>query len=63
MAKNTAKKVKKHKKHRKFWLVVKVIVLLLLLTILIGGLFLYFRYGKDVFAMQDEAKADRKSVV
>ncbi len=57
MAKNTAKKVKKHKKHRKFWLVVKVIVLLLLLTILIGGLFLYFRYGKDVFAMQDEAKA------
>lgn len=57
MAKNTTKKTKKHKKHRKFWLVVKVIVLLLLLTILIGGLFLYFKYGKDIFAMQDEAKA------
>lgn len=57
MAKNTTKKTKKHKKHRKFWLVVKVIVLLLLLTILISGLFLYFKYGKDIFAMQDEAKA------
>ena len=57
MAKNTAKKTKRHKKHRKFWLVVKVIILLLLLTVLVGGLFLYFRYGKDIFAMQDEAKA------
>lgn len=57
MAKNKSKKTKKHKKHRKFWLVIKIFVLLLLTTILVGGLILYFKYGDDIFAMQDEAKA------
>lgn len=57
MAKNPSKKVKKTKKHRKFWLVFKIVLLVLLLTILIGGLIFYFRYGKDIFALQDEAKA------
>ena len=57
MAKNKSKKTKKHKKHRKFWLVIKILVLLLLTTILVGGLILYFKYGDDIFAMQDEAKA------
>lgn len=57
MAKNKPKKQKRQKKHRKFWLVVKIIILLLLLTILFGGLFFYFKYGRDIFAMQDEAKA------
>lgn len=52
-----AKKAKRQKKHRKFWLVVKVIILLLLLTILVGGLVFYFKYGRDIFAMQAEAKA------
>ncbi len=54
MAKNKPKK-KRVKKHRKFWLGFKIVILLLLLTILFGGIFLYFKYGKDVFAMQDEA--------
>lgn len=57
MAKNNSKKAKKHKKHRKFWLVVKVIILVLLLSILAGGLYFYFKYGDDIFAMQDEARA------
>ncbi len=57
MAKNKSKKTRKHKKHRKFWLVIKIFVLLLLTTILVGGLILYFKYGDDIFAMQDEAKA------
>lgn len=57
MAKNPSKKVKKKKKHRKFWLVFKIVLLVILLTILIGGLIFYFRYGKDIFALQDEAKA------
>lgn len=57
MAKNPSKKVKKRKKHRKFWLVFKIVLLILLLTILVGGLIFYFRYGKDIFALQDEAKA------
>lgn len=57
MAKNKTKKVKKQKKHRKFWLVFKLVILFLLLTILIGGLVFYFKYGKQIFAMQDEAKA------
>ena len=56
MAKNKPKK-KKHKKHRKFWLGVKIFILLLLLTILFGGLFFYFKYGDELFAMHDEAKA------
>mgnify|MGYP002621291730 CR=1 FL=1 len=49
-------KKKKHKKHRKFWLVVKILILLILLSILGVGLFLYFKYGDQVFAMQQEAK-------
>lgn len=57
MAKNNSKKPKKHKKHRKFWLVIKILILLLLTTILVGGLIFYFKYGDDIFAMQDEAKA------
>lgn len=57
MADKADKKVKKKKKHRKFWLVFKIVVLCILLTILVGGLILYFRYGKEVFAMQDEAIA------
>ncbi len=52
-----AKKTKKVKKHRKFWLVVKIFILLFLLSILGLGLFFYFRYGEDLFAMQREAKA------
>lgn len=50
------KKHKKVKRHRKFWLVFKIIILVILLTILGVGLFLYFKYGDMVFAMQDEAK-------
>lgn len=57
MAKNKTKKVKKPKKHRKFWLGFKIAILFILLTILIGGLIFYFKYGKQIFAMQDEAKA------
>lgn len=56
MAKKQAKK-HKQKKHRKFWFGFKVFILLLLLTILIGGIVLYVKYGDDIFAMQDEAKA------
>lgn len=54
MAKN---KTKKHKKHRKFWLGFKIFLLLFLLSILVGGIIFYFKYGKQIFAMQDEAKA------
>lgn len=57
MAKNPSNKVKKRKKHRKFWLVFKIILLIILLTVLVGGLIFYFRYGQDIFALQDEAKA------
>lgn len=56
MAKKQAKK-HKQKKHRKFWLGFKVFILLLLLTILVGGIVLYFKYGDDIFAMQEEARA------
>lgn len=56
MAKKQAKK-HRQKKHRKFWFGFKVFILLLLLTMLIGGIVLYFKYGDDVFAMQDEARA------
>lgn len=54
MAKN---KKKKQRKHPRFWFGFKIVLLLFLLTILIGGIIFYFRYGKDIFAMQDEAKA------
>lgn len=54
---NRQKRKKRQKKHRKFWLGVKIAILCLLVAILAGGLFLYFKYGEDVFAMQDEAKA------
>lgn len=58
MAKNSDNgvKTKKKKKHRKFWLGFKIGVLVLLLLILIGGIILYFKYGDDIFRMQDEAK-------
>lgn len=51
------KKQKKQRKHPKFWLGMKIALLLFLLTILIGGVILYFKYGKDIFAMQDDARA------
>lgn len=51
------KKAKKQKKHPKFWLGLKVVLLLFLLTILVAGIIFYFKYGKDIFAMQDEARA------
>ncbi len=51
------KKRKKQRKHPKLWLSFKVVLLLFLLTILVGGIIFYFKYGKDIFAMQDEAKA------
>ena len=54
--KRRKRKPKKIKKHRKFWLVVKIFILIILLSILGVGLFLYFKYGDMVFAMQDEAK-------
>lgn len=57
MAKNQSKKPKKRKKHRKFWFVFKIVLLVFLLTILVAGLIFYFRYGKEIFAMQDEAIA------
>ena len=50
------KKPKKIKKHRKFWLVFKIVILTILLSILGVFLFLYFKYGDMIFAMQDEAK-------
>ena len=53
MAKN--RKQKKPKKHPKFWLGFKIFILLILVTILVGGIVFYFKYGKDIFAMQDEA--------
>lgn len=46
----------KQKKHRKFWLVIKVMILIMLLTVLVGGLFMYFKYGDEVFAMKEEAE-------
>ncbi|MCH5251440.1 MAG: PBP1A family penicillin-binding protein [Lachnospiraceae bacterium] len=57
MAKNKMKKVKKQKKHRKFWLGFKIFILLFLLSILVVGIIFYLRYGKEIFAMQDEAQA------
>lgn len=51
------KKKKKQRKHPKLWLSFKIVLLLFLLTILVGGIVFYFKYGKKIFAMQDEAKA------
>ena len=56
MANEEKKRRKKHKKHRKFWLVIKILILLILLSILGVGLFLYMKYGDEIFAMQEEAK-------
>ena len=52
-----ARKNKKQRKHPKFWLGFKMVLLLFLLTILVGGIIFYFKYGKDIFAMQDDAVA------
>lgn len=49
------KKKPKSKLRRRIGLVVKVTILLLLLSILVGGLIFYFRYGKQIIAMQEEA--------
>lgn len=55
MAKEKIGKKKKQRKHPKFWLGFKIALLVLLLVILIGGIVFYFKYGKDIFAMQEEA--------
>lgn len=55
MAKEKGVKKKRQKKHPKFWLGFKIVLLIFLLTILIGGIVFYFKYGKDIFAMQEEA--------
>lgn len=52
-----ARKNKKQRKHPKFWFGFKIVLLLFLLTILVGGIVFYFKYGKDIFAMQDDAVA------
>ena len=52
-----ARKNKKQRKHPKFWFGFKIVLLLFLLTILVGGIIFYFKYGKDIFAMQDDAVA------
>ena len=59
MSKDNEKSIKKRKKkkHPRLRLAIKVSVLLLLLSILVVGIFLYFKYGKDIFEMQSEAKA------
>ncbi len=54
MAKNKVKRRRK-KKHPKFWLGFKIFILLFLLAILIGGTVFYFKYGRDIFQLQDEA--------
>ena len=55
MAKEKKVKKKKQKKHPKFWLGFKIFLLAFLLIILIGGIIFYFKYGQDIFAMQEEA--------
>lgn len=47
---------KKQRKHPKFWLGMKIALLVFLLIILIGGIVFYFKYGKEIFAMQDDAR-------
>lgn len=49
------KKQKKQKKHPKFWFGFKIVILVFLLAVLIAGIVFYFKYGKDIFAMQEEA--------
>lgn len=48
---------RKYRKHPKFWLGFRIFILLFLLAILVGGIIFYFKYGKDLFRMHDEAKA------
>lgn len=57
MAKEKKIKQKRQKKHPKFWLGFKIVLLIFLLAILVGGLVFYFKYGKDIFAMQEDAIA------
>ncbi len=47
---------RRHKKHRKFWFGFKIVLLIFLVFVLIAGIYIYFKYGRDVFAMQQEAK-------
>ena len=54
MAKNK-KKTKRQRKHPKFWLGFKIFILVFLLAILVAGTIFYVKYGRDIFAMQDEA--------
>ena len=46
---------KRKKKKHKFFLFLKVFILLFLIAILVAGIAFYFKYGKKIFAMQDEA--------
>ncbi len=54
MAKNKVKR-RKRRKHPKFWFGFKLFTLLFLLAILIAGIVFYVKYGRDIFALQDEA--------
>ena len=56
-----ARKNKKQRKHPKFWFGFKIVLLLFLLTILVGGIIFYFKYGKDIFAMQVEITRMKKN--
>ncbi len=49
------KKQKKQRKHPKFWLGFKIFILSLLVGILTVGAVFYFKYGKALFQLQDEA--------
>lgn len=53
--KKKKKKVESPRK-RKVKLVFKIIFLIFLLIVLIGGIIFYFKYGRDIFRMQSEAK-------
>ncbi len=48
---------KRKKKKRKFFLFLKIFILVFLVAILVAGIVFYFKYGKKIFAMQDEAIA------
>lgn len=53
--KDSKPKKRKNKKWRKVRFVIEVIILVVLLILLFTGIFLYFRYGKDIFQMKDDA--------
>ncbi len=53
MARNKKTKVKKHPK---FWFGFKIFLLVFLVALLAGGTYFYFKYGRDIFRLQEEAK-------